>query len=378
MKTVGIIAEYNPFHNGHQYQLMQARAQTGAEGVAVVLSSSFVQRGEPALCSKWARAELALRGGADVVVELPVVYACRSAEWFAKGGVSLLEALNADFISFGVETACLPALQKAAQLLRNPPPQLEQMIREQLQSGASYPAARAAALEPFGLGALLQTPNNILAVEYLKALPDTIVPVPVQRMGSMHDGAGSATDIRRLLREGRAAEGYMPASSLKILKKTEFFSEKTFEKLALYCLRTMPAEQLRRLPDVGEGLENRLKNAAMTAKTYDELLEKVKTKRYTMSRIKRILLCAILRVFQDEIPEKPAYLRVLAMNGTGQRMLAALRKKTCLPVITKVAGAPVSAMLETEIRATNIYSLLFENQPAMQDFTTSPVVVDSK
>ena len=114
MKTVGIIAEYNPFHNGHQYQLMQARAQTGAEGVAVVLSSSFVQRGEPALCSKWARAEMAVRGGADLVVELPVVYACRSAEWFAKGGVSLLEALNADFISFGVEPSACAAKSGAA------------------------------------------------------------------------------------------------------------------------------------------------------------------------------------------------------------------------------------------------------------------------
>ncbi len=368
MKTAGIIAEYNPFHNGHKYHIQQTKKLTNAEGIIVVISGSFVQRGEYAICNKWSRAEMALLGGADLVAELPCVYSCQSAEYFAKGAVSILEGLKCEYLSFGTEAENIEDLTKIADFLKNPDQNFEGSLINNLQMGASYPRALADALD----NNTINTPNNILAVEYLKHIKN-MKPVAVKRRGSQHDGKGSASDIRHKISKYESIDFLIPNESLEILKNTPLADPKTFESLVLYKLRTMSAEQLKNTPYVSEGLENRIIEYCHKYSTLDEVYNSIKTKRYTMARIRRIFTNALLDITKDDITKPPQYIRVLGMNKTGMNILSELRDNTDIPIITKVADAPTSKMLDKDINATNIYSILTKC-PSMADYTTSPII----
>ncbi len=368
MTTAGIIAEYNPFHNGHKYHIEKTREITGADGIVVAMSGNFVQRGDAAICDKWSRAKMALMGGADLIVELPCVYSCQSAEYFAKGAVSILENLKCNFLSFGTEIDNIDEIIEIAEFLKNPDDNFKKILDGNLQKGMSYPRALSKAIGKD----TVNTPNNVLAIEYVKHIK-SMKPVGIKREGSLHDGTGSASDIREKISNKEDTNHLMPESSYEILQNTTLTDRKTFGSLLLYKLRTINPEQLRKVPDVTEGLENRILQIAHKCTSFEELCNSVKTKRYTMARIRRIMTNALLDITKEDVSKLPEYIRVLGMNKNGMEILSQLRDNTNIPIITKVADAKASRMLQLDINATNIYSVL-TGKPSMMDFTTSPII----
>lgn len=387
MSNIAIICEYNPFHNGHKFQLESQKKALGADGAICVMSGNFVQRGAPALCDKWKRAKMALLGGADLVVELPTVFATQSAERFAYGGVKLADSLGVvDFLSFGSECEDLDLLKKAAKAVCDN--SVNEKIAELLKSGMSYPAARAeAAGKEFSQ--VLSEPNNILGVEYIKALNkirSSITPVPIAREGCAHHADkpegkfASASYLRECIEIGSDFENYLPEKSVEILKEDNVFNnKKVLDNLITYLLRTLSIQELSKISDMAEGLEYRFVEAAKSCCSFDEIAEFVKTKRYTKTRIDRILINILLSIKKDDIEQEPCYIRVLGFNEKGKEILSDIKKKSELPIITKVADADLSVvgeqMLQKDIYATDIYSLILSNGKSGLDFTTSPIIV---
>lgn len=354
MSIIGIVCEYNPFHNGHEYQLMMSRQHFGADTpVICVMSGDFVQRGEAAVYSKYARAEAACRCGADLVLELPLPWALSSAEAFARGAVGLLGKLGVTHLSFGSEAGETEPLEAIAQTLLDP--RLTQDIKDLLSRDASlsFAAARQRAVEAkLGeVGQLLELPNNILAVEYIKAIYDIgldIAPFTVQRYGSGHDMAGegkgprSASEIRRMMSAGKRVGEFIPAAAEKVYLREkeqgrEFSAASAFEAAMLSRLRMFDEEYFRSLPDAADGIGNRLFKAAHEEATLDAVLAAVKTKRYALSRIRRMCLCACLGVKAGMNEGVPPYARVLAANARGCELLRDIQRKESVPVLTKPA-----------------------------------------
>jgi len=400
MKVLGIIAEYNPFHNGHKYHLRISKEISGADFVVAVMSGNFTQRGEPAVVDKWARTEMALLSGADLVIELPVAYAMASAEYFAFGAVKLLDSLGiVDTISFGSETGELELLSEIASILVHEPEEYKIELKKNLSSGISFPASRQRALSVYikskygmdSLSSILKSPNNILGVEYLKALirlNSSIVPMTVGRIGNDYNcneltgKISSAASIRKAMSETpwqnakEALKYAMPDQSLKILERELKLGRgpvfpSDFSSMLLSALRKMSAGDIRALPYMEDGLENRIRDAAGKAGSYQELLNLIGTKRYTGTRIQRILFSALIGL-TNELFENfnrnggPAYIRILGFTSAGRSLLASIRDKTALPVITKTADfkavSPViSDMLKLESAATDQYVLACRN-----------------
>ena len=337
MKTYGIICEYNPFHNGHIYQIEETKKNTGADHIVAVMSGNFVQRGEPALMDKFKRAEIAVKNGADLVIELPVQYSLANAELFARCGVMLLGALRCvEGISFGSECGSVEDLQKCADAVREV--STPENIKPLLEKGVPYPeAVQQLVSYKYGplVGDLLNSPNNILAVEYLKSLKilglDKIKPYTVKRSGAEHDGEehseniASGSYIRRLIDDGEDFSAFVPKETLEAVNAYDdndllcWFEN--FERVILYRLRTMSPPELAATPDVGQGLENRIFQAARVATSLDDLLEKIKVPRYPMARIKRILFNALLGIKLDDLKVPPMYGRILALNDRGTDIL---------------------------------------------------------
>ncbi len=331
MKTVGIICEYNPLHLGHAKQISLIRQILGEDAAIVCLmSGNFVQRGAPAIFDKSLRAKAAIQTGADLVLELPTVYALSSAEGFAAGGVSIL-APFCDFLCFGAETNGKKALMNTARALlsKDFPPAL----RLELDKGLSFPAARAAALAAMGLEpSLLNTPNNILAVEYCKAILSqnaAMEPLPILRQGSYHDEAPdpenpSATALRNLLLNGEAWEVYTPTPEL--FRGASLHTLAAGERAILGKLRTMTDAEFEALPYGSEGLWRKLMHASRSCATLEEIIAATKSKRYTRTRIDRMVMCAILGITAQTMEEAPPYTRVLAFNDRGRCVLKEARK----------------------------------------------------
>ena len=379
--AVAVICEFNPFHNGHRFLLGKAKELTG-EPVLAVMSGSFAQRGEVALCSKFERAEAALKSGADLVAELPAVYAVSCAERFARGGVNISKMFGCvNYLAFGCEDDDIDLLKTAAFAGENP--EVNAIIAEQMNSGSYYPKAYEYAVRQVCGGEVadvLTKPNNILAVEYIRALRGTdIKPLPIKRVGAEHDSDGadgiyaSASYIRKLLRSGKSAEKLLPYAPSEIT-----YPEK-LDRALLYKLRNMNAEQLRALPEVGEGLENRILSAARKFGTAEEVIGEVKTKRYTRSRICRILTCALLGITEELQTKTADYARVLGFTDEGEKML-----KTCIgKVITSAAkaedlGSDTAELLAADIRATDTAALAYENvKPCGADYLTKIVKPNS-
>ena len=371
--AVAVICEFNPFHNGHRFLLGKAKELTG-EPVLAVMSGSFTQRGEVALCSKFERAEAALKSGVDLVAELPAVYAVSCAERFARGGVNISKM-------FGCEDDDIDLLKTAAFAGENP--EVNAIIAEQMNSGSYYPKAYEYAVRQVCGGEVadvLTKPNNILAVEYIRALRGTdIKPLPIKRVGAEHDSDGadgiyaSASYIRKLLRSGEGADGLLPYAPSEIT-----YPEK-LDRALLYKLRNMNAEQLRALPEVGEGLENRILSAARKFGTAEEVIGEVKTKRYTRSRICRILTCALLGITEELQTKTADYARVLGFTDEGGKML-----KACIgKVITSAAkaedlGSDTAELLAADIRATDTAALAYEKvKPCGADYLTKIIKSNS-
>lgn len=408
MNVLGIIAEYNPFHNGHRYHLEQARQKACADGVVCVMSGNFVQRGEPAFLDKWARAQMALNQGVDLVFELPVLYATRSAYWFAKGGVlSLYRTGIVSHLAFGVETAEPALLKEIAKLLANEPASFQKLLRQELKTGSSFPKARAKAL-PAELAEedrLLHSPNNVLALAYLQVLEEEkipLTPVMIQRQGSgYHDRTlepnklPSATALRQALLNGNAKlhelTEYMPVTTQEIIA-AEYragkgpFSLTLLDAPLLTLLRRASREELRQIVEVTEGLENRIQKTAASAENIAGFLDALKTKRYPYTRLQRFLIHLLLNYTKKEetlLSEGPPYLRLLGFTPKGQGLLKMMKQKAVLPLITK--GSQIKKYLpdsrlqqfwEFDVRATNLYSLLYPDAARRQgnfDYLRKPV-----
>ncbi len=377
MGAVGVVAEYNPLHRGHLRHLDLTRRAVGTDAAVVVcMSGNWVQRGDCAVTDKWTRARWACRHGADLVLELPTVFALASAPTFARGAVSILAAAGAEALSFGCEDPDVNALRALAGALDSP--EFDRALRPHLDAGLSYPAARQRALA--GLvgpeaARLVEQPNNNLAIEYLRALPVDITSLAIPRTG-VHDGPmtadfPSASALRELLRRGDFAQ---VGPHLAAPWEGPVYDLKRLETAILCKLRQATPETLCSLPDGGDGLGQRLWRAAREARGLSELYDLAKTKRFTQARIRRLALWAALGLTADDRPETPPYLRVLAMTSRGAEHLAGLRGRSTLPIVTKSADA--RDLLATEARLTDIFSLCADPPlPCGQEWRSSPAVV---
>ncbi len=378
MKLAAIICEYNPFHNGHKFHIEETRRKTKADAVVAVMSGNFVQRGDIAIFDKKLRAEAAILGGADLVIELPVSFATASAEFFALGAVKLLNALgNINTLSFGAEASDTHQIMQIAKLLANEPKDFSDRIKHFLDTGLSFPAARSKVLGEF-LGetaeSVISTPNNILGIEYVKALIQTnssILPCPVLRDSAPHDSnittgdIASATYIRSLIQNGRSIEAkqFIPDFASELFSTAKLHSIKALEKAILCELIKTPSDTLKSIADISEGLENRIKEAALTSQTLDELISKVKTKRYTHSRIRRIILSAYLGITSEMRNCEPQYIHILAHNEIGQKIIANSKKIAALPIVrntsqvNKLKNPLIKSLWEQERTFDNIYNM---------------------
>ena len=371
--AVAVVSEFNPFHNGHKYLLETAKNKTG-EGIIAVMSGSFTQRGEVAVTDKFSRARTALENGADLVIELPTVYAVSNAQRFAKCGVEISKAFDCvNFLAFGCENDNIELLQNACNALDNE--NVKTVISEEMKNGNYYPRAVELAVRSV-LGDetadVLTSPNNILAVEYLRNLKNSKVkPLPVMRKGVQHDSnitsgnIASASQIRTLLRNEQQAKSFLPQVPEKIT-----YTE-NLELITLYKLRSMTLQDFAKLPDVNEGLENRIFEAVNNYNSVKEIIEAVKTKRYTHARIRRILTCALLGITEDMQNSDVKYARVLGFTQSGAKML-----KSCnIEVVTSVSKAlkneNISEMLSKDVYATDVSSLAYSKVLSKGiDFTT--------
>lgn len=363
MSITGIICEYNPFHLGHQKQIDYLRAQ--GHQVVCLMSGNFVQRGHPAIFDKTARARAAVDCGADLVLELPVQHALSSAEGFAAGGVDILSKL-CDKICFGAENADLTSLLSAAQALLTA--EFSEKLRSYLDQGLSFPAARATALEELGVDKrLIETPNNILAVEYCKAIlsqNSALTPLPIHRQGSYHDSAPdaenpSATALRNLLQNGGKWMEYIPENASSALRSAPIHAIEQGEKAILARLRAMTDRDFEALPYGSEGLWRKLMHASREQNTLEEIITATKSKRYTRTRIDRMILCAFLGLTEEDIARPAPYCRVLAFNDAGRSILKNVREDGFFVNIGTDTRHPYQAL---ERQTTALYGL-FSDEP---------------
>ena len=383
MELTGIVAEYNPFHNGHQYHLTQTNALQQADGIVAVMSGCFTQRGEAAVFDKWTRTEMALRCGVDLVLELPAAFAVRSAAHFAQGALLTLAATGAvTHLSCGVESQNATELEQLAAFLGEESPEYQQRLHQQLDLGLSFPAARQKALEQLQIAGTeqLQTPNNILALHYLQTIQQhhfPITPVWVSRLGSYNDdtlplsgqGFASASAIRKLLYEENSLWQEQIPDAVRLLIHEKFqqgylpMQNQCFSQILFALLRRSTPEQLSNIIEMNEGLENRLYSAAHQVNTLEELCTAVKSKRYTYTRIQRTLIHLLLNMTRQQQWQEPQYLRVLGFTANGQKILKELKKTAQLPILIRPARQQQQLteqgrqMLALDYRATNLYYL---------------------
>ena len=362
MKIAGIVAEYNPFHNGHKYHIEQTKRICGASHTVAVMSGDFVMRGEPALKDKLSRAEAAVKSGVDLIIELPVCYSLASAEFFAYGAVYILNALGCiDYLSFGSEEGSTEEIERISEALSCE--DISEKIKEKMKSGIPVFSAISKILPEYEN--ILSKPNNILGINYLKALKklnSNITPVTVKREGDGYNTEtpkgefASAKAIRNLLSEAKDVSEYLPEESAKKLTGCVF--EKNFDKIVTYALRMADEEYLKTIPDVTEGLESLIKKAAFSKNTVEDIAEEIKSKRYAYTRIKRIIYNAVLGITEEKREKNPEYIRVLALNERGREILAKARKTATLPIITNISKKDFLNFtgLYDDYRAAAVYS----------------------
>lgn len=366
MTIAGIIAEYDPFHRGHARHVEQTRRLTGCDWVVACMAGHFTQRGEPALWSKWARAQMALASGVDAVFELPALFAVRTADAFALGGVTVLGGLGCDWLSFGSETEDMDLLRRLAALRAREPETLSAAIREKLDGGLSHARARGEAVaELLGIEPeAVNRPNLILAAEYLRAIEAggyAMTPVAVRRVGDYHDEAvgpvASATAIRGAFLRGDAAAAL---DAMPVPVRPDALHP--MDDLLLHTLRGMRLDELAALPDVSEGLEHRLYDACRVAATREGLLEALKCKRYTRARLSRTLTHALLGMDRALATAHPAptYARLLGVRAGAEPLLKELSRRATLPVVTRATELKGDPVFELECRATDTWALLHD------------------
>ncbi|MBM7692380.1 putative nucleotidyltransferase [Peribacillus deserti] len=380
MNSLGIVVEYNPFHNGHSYHIQESVKATGADLVVAVMSGNFLQRGEPALVNKWTRTQMALRAGVDIVFELPYPFAAQQADIFAKGAIGILEAARCNSVCFGSEVGKIDPFLEVQSFMKNHKAEYDTSVKEFSKAGYSYPRASSLAFKKVSQDDELldlTKPNNILGLQYVQAIVQgsySIKPCTIQRiMADYHSTElgthpiASATGIRKTLFEQSLSidpiRNQVPASTAEEL--TRYFNQfKTFHNWELYWpllqyrIISSPSVELAKIYEVEEGLENRFKAAAETSVSFLEFMETVKTKRYTWTRLQRVSLNILMNRSKEIMSAEsiePAYLRLLGATGKGRQYLNQHKKKLGLPLITKPSS--FKPLLETDIMASKIYAL---------------------
>lgn len=410
-KVLGIVAEYNPFHNGHFYHMQESKKITEADSCICVISGNFTQRGEPSIVNKWAKTYMALCCGADLVIELPTIYSISSAENFASGAIKIFDSLKiVTDISFGAECNDLATLNNIANVFYSEPANYKTILNHELKRGLSYPMARENAVLMYlndikRYANVLSNSNNILAIEYLKALKQQksmIQPNIVPRKNVYYndqkivDDFASATAIRKLMlnREYAEVRKVVPRSTYQIIgeeykKNHIILGIKKYEKEIIYALRVMPIEEIQNLPDVNEGLEFAIKKAAFETNDIEELIEKVKSKRYTQTRIQRILVYVLLGITKKDMEDSKKmvpYVRVLGFNSRGKILISEIMNQNPkLNMITSVGkyvnkkmpkNKQLTRMLDLDINATNIYTLGYGGESkANLDYTQNMIII---
>ncbi len=392
MNNIGIIAEYNPFHNGHLHHLNESKKLGDPNHIIAVMSGDFTQRGEPAMYDNWIRAEMAVKNGVDLVIELPFAFACNNAEYFALGGLNILYGLGCvTHFSFGSESGDLNKLIKAAEFLAYEDPNYQEILKGFMDKGFSYPRSRSEALKSLGMtevASLVRDPNNILAVEYLKQwirLGRKMEPITIKRMGNHYHDNGiscplaSATAIRREISGGSGILGIkeaIPKTTAEIMDRIErkpIIDSEGFFDILIYKILTSANEELAEVFSAGEGLENRLKKAIIKCRNVEELIDAVLSKRYTRTRIRRLLLhiltCLTKESFSNIIDRPALYARVLGFSDKGAKLLRHINQNKCskIPIITNInkepgTDDPVWTLLRYDVLASDIYNLIAQNE----------------
>ena len=409
-RVLGIIAEYNPFHNGHLYHIKESIEQCGANYVVCVISGNFVQRGNTSIIDKWTKTKMALCNGADLVIELPTVYSTSSAENFAEGAIKILDSLGiVDTISFGMEAKDIATLNNIANVLYQEPKEYVTMLNHELSKGISFPKARENALMMYlndikRYANVLTGANNILAIEYLKTLKklkSQLMPIGVQRQKVLYhdemvvDDFASATAIRKMIatRQFDDIRKVIPRTSYILLaqelKKGHYVLDlSNFQKEILYTLRKMTVAEIKELPDVSEGLENAIKNAADSCNNIIDLVNMIKSKRYTQTRIQRILVYALLGInkkMMETSKKIVPYTRILGYSEKGKHLISEIMSRNPkLNLVTSVKkfleeskSKSLKNMLQTDIYATNVYTLGYERDSwANLDYTNKIITIE--
>ena len=401
--VLAIIGEYNPFHNGHLYHLNSSKQACNAEYTILVMTGNFVQRGDTSIIDKWTKTQMALFNGIDLVIELPTIYSISSAENFACGAIKILDELRiVDNISFGSEVSDLSILDKCADVLYEEPEEFVSVLEHELSKGISFPKARENALLIYlndirKYANVLSSPNNILGIEYLKAIKkysSPIQPINIKRNSVDYNSVrtensfASATAIRKMIENNNFHEiqECMPSNSYELLtnaiKSGHFVpSIKSFEKQIIYNLRKMSIKEIYNLPDVTEGLDNLIKYAAESCNTLEEFINIVKSKRYPQTRIQRICLYSLLNFTQEdmEISKKiTPYIRILGFNSNGKKILSEIaHSNKKIQLVTSVKkfkstckNKKLLSMLDKDIFATDVYTLGYsKNSYSGLDYT---------
>ena len=408
-KVLGIIAEYNPFHNGHLYHLNKSKQLTKSKYTIAVIGGNFTQRGEPSLIDKWSKAKMAILNGVDLVLELPVLYATSSAENFADGAIRLLDSLGiVDDISFGSEASDINVLNEFADVLYKDPREFKSILLSELDKGLSFPKAREnALLEYLGNNKtylnVLSAPNNILGIEYLKALKkckSQINAISINRNSAIHNkieysgSIASSTAIRDIISKGLLTDTsvLLPSNSYSVLEQN--FKQKhvingieTFEKEIIYSLRKASIEKLSSLQDVSEGLENLIKKAVGSCNSINKIIKTLTSKRYTKTRIQRVLLYSLLGITKKDIQmskRTTPYARILGFNEKGRFLISEIvRSNPKIEFIASVkkytrecSNKNLQTMLEKDILATDIYTLGYtSNSKSNLDYTKRLITI---
>lgn len=379
--AAGIVAEFNPFHNGHKYLVETAKTLTN-DSVVAVMSGAFVQRGGIAITDKFTRAEMALKNGVDLVIELPVTFSHNTAQKFAFGAISTLNATGIiDTLAFGSECGDAEKLMTLAHTIANEPPRVSEKIKKLMSEGMSYPTARAIAYEDVCDASPLNTPNDILGVEYLRACCDLDINpevLAISRIGAKHDSndvfenIASASEIRRRRLSGDSVASFMPDCNFTL------YDPKLLDLAVISKLRLSTADEISNINDMAEGLENRFIAEAKKTDTVDELIMAVKSKRYTLSRIRRIAYSILLGLTKDLCSLPPSYIRVLGTNDRGRELLRKMKETATLPIIIKPADYAGDPIFSINSQAEDIFALC-STEPTKRnggsDLRTTPIIL---
>lgn len=389
MSVIGIVCEFNPFHKGHKYLIDSVK--NDGDTVVCVMSGNFVQRGEPALFSKEARVKAALLNGADIVLELPFVYATASAEIFAFNAVKILSDFGCDKLAFGTENADVKKLENAVDILNEA--DFDFKIKKYLDEGVSYPTARQRAFDEYEVDFDISTPNNILAIEYVKALKklnSKIVPMPIIRIGAGYndtksvDGIASATHIRQLINSGEDFSQFIPENTVEIynkeIKNGNFVSGEKYNIASLAILRSKLNEDLSGIANMAEGLENRIKSAIKSSAILKEIYDKAKTKRFTHSRIRHAVLSLALGVTAENLNISVPYCRLLGFNTNSADIMGKLASSCKIPFVVSYSdilnlkSADAEKVFALEIKSGDFYSLIMQKSAkCTTEMTFSPI-----